>query len=151
MAETHHHPAGTVLNYGPVGGSATIALTDVKIIEPPSVKNGKSNDTNLANVNAVGTNSAGWGDPGETKINLYLMESQFITLLTIRQARTTRPWMVQYPAVGNETTGMQVAFSAWIADLHINKAEQMNDDKLNYDMTLQMTGDITPTAGTPAA
>jgi len=133
-----------------VGGSATIALTDVKLIDVPSVKRGKSNDTNLVNTNAVGTNSAGWGDPSETKINLYLMETQFSTLLAIHQGRTTRPWLVQYATVGSETTGAQISFSGWIAELKVNKAEQMNDDKINYDLTVQMTGDITFTAGTPA-
>jgi hypothetical protein len=149
--ETHHHPAGTSASYGPAGGSASIGLTDIQKLKPPGMTHGESNDTTLGSANATMQSSAGWGKPGDAEVTLYLMEAQHIALEAVRLSRLTKLWLFQYPTVGSETTGMTVAFNAWIAELSTGDAAESSDTKITTEMKLHMTGVATITLGSPAA
>ncbi len=147
-AGDHIHPFGATLKYGPAAGSESITIGEVLDIEPPSVKRGKSNDTTLISTNAVGENSAGWGDPSEAKATVYLVGTAFVLLKAVETSRLTKHFLVTLAKSPNQTVGGDsIQFGAWVGELKLTKAEQMSEDKLKCEIMLQMSGDLTYTAG----
>ncbi len=147
-AGDHIHPFGTVFKYGPAAGSESITIGELIDLEFPSVKRGKSNDTTLISTNAVGENSAGWGDPSEFKATVYLVGTAFVLLKAVETSRLTKHFLGVAAKSPNQTVGGDsVQFGGWIAELKITKAEQMSEDKLKCEIGGQMSGDLTYTAG----
>jgi hypothetical protein len=147
MSEQHKHSFGTTVKYGPAGGAASIPLTDVMSVKPPSTEAGESNDTTLTSTGAVGQSSAGWLKPSDCMIKCYLMDAQIATLLNLKGARATLPWLIGYAPTGSQSVGATIGFQGWIKGMPVDEAAELKDDKVAYEMTVHMTGEETYTAG----
>jgi hypothetical protein len=150
MADSHRHPFNWQLFYGPVGGSATIQITDVTEVELPETAFGVSDDTVLTSTGAVEVNSPGWGKPDELTFTCFFLEAQYSALLAVKTGRTIRPWLAQAPPVGSEATGCQFPFNGWLKKLGKMKVKTQTDEKVMIHGTVQMTGVEGFTAGSPA-
>lgn len=143
---TKTHPHETSLERS-TDGSSYSALTDLTAVTPPGVNVPESDNTTLANTDAVRTSQASWVKPGPCGFTGYFTKAQYTTLLADAYARTNLYWRLKTDLIDSEATNSNWTFRGFVGEITHSEASKDSDDLLTVSFVITVTAKPTFTAG----
>jgi hypothetical protein len=130
------HSYGSTLGYSATSGGSYTNVAEVVEVDGPSLQVSEVDVTSLASPSAHKEFLPGLVDPGDIKLKLNLLTSQFSTVWGFAAGRTFKYWKI---TLSNGDTAVAYGF---IKELHPSAPD---NKQLMADMTIKVSGPITYT------